>query len=202
MDISEVVDFPMLDKVNAIGGTLLVILTYIFGEHWVLFLGFLVLNAADYVTGTIKARILKTVSSSAGLNGIVKKFSYWIMIGLSFGFIPLLDEIGEIIGADLSPLSPLVGWGMLAMFMVNEFRSVCENLTEIGVPIPDWFNRNLKVAAEKIDSIGNGMAEHFDGTLNVEKESEEPLHVDLDKPVDDLEENGVVRLKIHTIHNE
>lgn len=201
MDYTDIVDFPMLDKINAIGGTLLVILTYIFGEHWTLFAGFLALNAADYITGTMKARIMKTTSSSAGLKGIVKKFSYWIMIGLSFGLVPLLNEVGEAIGADLSIFSPIIGWGILAMLMMNEFRSVCENLTELGVPIPKWFIKGLAITSDKINAVGDSIVDHFDGTLDIETESTEPFHVKIDKPVEELEEKSAVTLKIHTIHN-
>lgn len=200
MEITDIVDFPMIDKVNAIGGTLLVILTYIFGEHWVLFTGFLALNAADYITGTMKARITKTVSSSAGLKGVAKKFAYWIMVAVAFGLSPILNEIGETIGADLSPFSPIIGWGILAMLLVNEFISVCENLTELGVPIPDWFNRGLRITATKIDGLGDSIVDHFDGSLDIEPESEEPFHVKIDKPVEELEEKDIVTLKVHTIH--
>lgn len=178
------------------------ILTYIFGEHWVLFAGFLALNAADYITGTMKARLTKTVSSSAGLRGIAKKFSYWIMVALSFGLSPILNEIGETVGADLSPFSPIIGWGILAMLLVNEFTSVCENLTELGVPIPDWFNRGLHITATKIDHLGDSIVDHLDGTLDIEAESEEPFHVKIDKPVEELEEQEIVTLKVHTIHGD
>lgn len=199
MVFADVVDFSMMDRVNAIGGSLLVLVTYIFGDHWVLFVALIALNVADWITGTIKAHIMKQESSSAGLIGIMKKLSYWIMIAISFGMSPILNEIGLAVGADLSMFSPILGWLILAMFLVNELRSNCENLAEIGVPIPTWLTSGLKVAAEKIEKHGEAL---FDGSLDVDAESDEKYRVSITKPIEEIREQDAVTLKIHTIHHD
>lgn len=199
MEVISAVDFPVLDKLNAIGGAFIVVATYIFGEHWVLFAAFLVLNFFDCVTGIIKSRVLKTESSSAGLRGIVKKLSYWIMILIAFGMGPVFNEIGEAIGVDLSMLTPWIGWLILATFIMNELRSILENLVQAGVAVPAVLTRTLKVMQRGIDAA----EEKIDGILDINHtDQNDEYHVNLDTPVEDLEEKDVVVLKIHTINKE
>ena len=40
-----------MDAINAIGGTIVAVLTAALGTHWFLFVGFLTLNIIDYITG-------------------------------------------------------------------------------------------------------------------------------------------------------
>lgn len=198
MNIIDAVDFPVIDKFNAIAGALIVLATYIFGEHWVLFLAFLVLNFTDYITGTFKGRVLKKVSSSAGLKGIIKKFSYWIMILISFGMSPVLNEIGETIGTDLSSLSPFIGWFTLATLMMNELRSVLENLVEAGIKVPPYLVNGLSVLSKVVDA----QEKMFDGSLEINKVSDEKYHANLDKSIDELEHMNSVTLKIRTLGDD
>ena len=48
---------PIIDGYNAIVGTAVAVLSYILGEHWILFVAFLLLNVADWLTGWMKSRI-------------------------------------------------------------------------------------------------------------------------------------------------
>ena len=41
---------PFIDGYNAVVGTIVAVLSYILGEHWVLFVAFLLLNVADWLT--------------------------------------------------------------------------------------------------------------------------------------------------------
>ena len=47
----------ILDKINYINGLILTIISSIFNKEYMLFLGYLILNITDYITGTIKAKI-------------------------------------------------------------------------------------------------------------------------------------------------
>ena len=47
------------DNYNAFVGTVIAVISVIFGEHWYLFALFLALNIADWVTGWMKSRIMK-----------------------------------------------------------------------------------------------------------------------------------------------
>lgn len=139
------------DKYNLIVGAIIGVLSYVLGEHWVLFAAYLVFNVVDFVTGWIKSRLNKTESSEKGLIGIVKKFGYWIIIGISFGLSVVFIEIGNTLGVDLQVTS-LLGWIVLAMFIINEVRSILENLVEAGYDVPVVLIKGLDVAAKLIYS--------------------------------------------------
>lgn len=197
----ELIDLSVADKFNAIGGTIVVVATYIFGEHWVLFAAFLVLNILDYITGVIKSKIKSTESSSAGLKGILKKFSYWICITIGFGMVPILNELGSIMGADLSSFSPVFGWYLLAVFAINEVRSVLENLVECGVAVPGVLIKGMAVTQKLIEAQEKLVAV-IDGDLEIDKNSEEKYKVDITTEPDELAKKDVVTLRIRTIDEE
>lgn len=193
MSLTDVVDFPIIDKINAIGGVLMAIVSYIFGEHWVLFVSYMGLNVLDYITGTMKGRLLKKESSNAGLIGILKKFLYWIVIVISFALCPILNELGEAIGTDLSPFSPFIGWFVLCSFIVNELRSVLENLVEMGIHVPLILIKGLQIITTKVQTIEPDM---IDENLNKDNTSSPT------KQNDSSEEKDSVTLKIHTIDDD
>ena len=101
------------DNYNAFVGTVIAVISVIFGEHWYLFALFLALNIADWVTGLMKSRIMKKENSVKGWKGVLKKIGYWIMITFAFMIAAGLIEIGEIIGVDLQ-ITTLLGWFVLA----------------------------------------------------------------------------------------
>ena len=101
------------DNYNAFVGTVIAVISVIFGEHWYLFALFLALNIADWVTGWMKSRIMKKENSVKGWKGVLKKIGYWIMITFAFMVAAGLIEIGEIIGVDLQ-ITTLLGWFVLA----------------------------------------------------------------------------------------
>ena len=76
---------PIIDVYNAIVGTVVAVLSYILGEHWILFVAFLLLNIADWLTGWMKSRMAKKENSVKGWKGVLKKLGYWLMIMVAFG---------------------------------------------------------------------------------------------------------------------
>lgn len=197
----ELIDLSVADKFNAIGGTVVVIATYIFGEHWVLFAAFLALNILDYITGVIKSKIKSTESSSAGLKGILKKFSYWVCITIGFGLVPILNELGAIMDIDLSMLSPIFGWYLLAVLAINEARSVLENLVECGVAVPAILIKGMAITQKVIEAQEKFIAS-IDGDLKIDKNAEEKYKVDITTEPEELEKKDVVTLRIRTIDEE
>lgn len=114
---------------------ILTIATSLFGEHWILFLLYLLLNIFDTLTGWAKARINNQESSSVALIGIIRKMGYWIMILVAF-LIPVgFQELGKIISIDLS-ITIFLGWFVLASLIINECRSILENLVDAGCKVP------------------------------------------------------------------
>lgn len=194
----EHVDMSFLDGVNAALGAVVVVASYIFGEHWTLFAAFLVLNIFDYITGLIKAKILKNENSHDGLRGIIKKFSYWCMIAVAFLMSPVFNELGNAIGADVSLFSPAIGYMVLAMLIMNEFRSVLENLYQCGVNVPIVILKGLAIFEKTASDIQEKM---FDGNLEIhtQLESEDRYQIDLNTTGQELEQKDFVTLKICTV---
>ena len=140
------------DKINMLYGAIAAVGVAIFGKYWFLFLGFLILNVVDYVTGFVKAKYYKKNESSAvGAKGIWKKVSYWIVIGLAFFISNCFVYMGEIIGVNLEFVL-LFGWFTLATYLVNEIRSILENLVEMNIKVPQFLIAGLEITQKLIDA--------------------------------------------------
>ena len=139
-----------IDRYNAIVGGVVAVLTALLGTYWYLFAGYLLLNVLDWLTGWNRAVTLHQSSSDKGLKGIIKKTGYWVIICVSFLIPALLVGLGrDLINVDLSFLT-LLGWLTLAMLIVNEARSILENLVETGYNVPDFLVKGLEVTAKMI----------------------------------------------------
>ena len=143
------------DRYNLIVGTVVAVLTYIFGKNWWLFALFLVFNLIDWITGWIKSRLAGAENSTKGLNGVIKKFGYWLMIFVSFLMSTAFIGIGNVIGVNLQ-VTTLLGWFVLASLMVNELRSILENFVEAGYHPPEILTKGLAVASKIIDKEKEG----------------------------------------------
>lgn len=141
----------IFDKINIIYGILVTILSAIFGQFWYLFVSFLALNIVDYITGVLKAKHTKKENSNKGAKGIIKKVGYWIVIAIAFFIAVTFDELGGLIGLDLGFVIGL-GWITLATFIINEIRSVLENLIILGVPVPSFLTKGLEIAAKAVEA--------------------------------------------------
>lgn len=140
------------DKVNMIYGFIATIGVAIFGKYWFLFAGFLMLNVADYATGYCKAKFYnKNESSAIGAKGIFKKVSYWVVIGVAFFVSYCFVYMGEIIGINLTFVQ-LFGWFTLATYLINEIRSILENLVEMNVKVPAFLVSGLDIAQKLLDA--------------------------------------------------
>ena len=135
----------IIDWYNAIAGTVIAVLSYVLGEHWILFVAFLLLNVADWLTGWMKSRIKKKENSVAGWKGVLKKLGYWLMVAVAFGSSAVFIEIGQTIGIDLG-VTTLLGWFVLASLLINEIRSIIENFVEAGFNVPKILTKGLEVA--------------------------------------------------------
>jgi toxin secretion/phage lysis holin len=155
------------NKIDAVLSGVIGILAYIFGDFWGLFIFFLALNVADYFTGTIKARFTKTENSNDGAKGIAKKVGYWIVIAIAFIVPEQLIPLGNQWGVHLDILSA-IGWLTLAAYIMNEIRSILENLTLVGVKIPAVLTKGLEVIGKQLDEesekglggSGGGLQDH------------------------------------------
>lgn len=150
MKMSALSNLNYIDTYNAVVGAIVTFLTCVFGAHWYLFVLFLGLNIADWLTGWMKSKINKKENSVKGWQGVLKKLGYWIMIFLAFGISAGLIEIGTVIGIDLQ-ITTLLGWFVLASLLVNEARSIVENFVEAGYNVPAILTNGLEIADKLIN---------------------------------------------------
>lgn len=140
----------VIDAYNTVVGAIIAVLSYILGEHYILFVAFLALNVADWLTGWLKAKMTGKENSGAGWRGVLKKLGYWIMIMVGFGSSAIFVEIGKVIGINLG-ITTLLGWFVLASLLINELRSVIENLVEAGYNVPEILTKGLEVADKMVN---------------------------------------------------
>lgn len=139
-----------MDSYNAIVGSIVAVLSFVFGEHWILFAIFLLFNVADWITGWMKSRINNVENSSAGWKGVLKKLGYWLMILVAFAASAVFIEIGNTLGMDLG-ITTLLGYFVLASLLVNELRSILENFVEAGFDVPTILTKGLEVADKVVN---------------------------------------------------
>lgn len=141
----------LLNGYNFVAATMITILTDIFRQYGIVLASFLMLNLIDWITGTCKAHIGGRESSVAGLKGICKKLGYWVLIFVAFvtgkDLAMLAGEMGfAFVFADY------IGWLTLSMLVVNEARSITENLVEMGVAVPKIFSKGLSIAQNTLEA--------------------------------------------------
>lgn len=93
----------------------------------------LVAIVIDYLSGLIKAYNTKTLSSSIGFRGILKKVGILLIVMLAV----LVDRVT----IDNGGVRTLV----IYYFVANEGLSILENLAQAGLPIPKGLKNALKV---------------------------------------------------------
>ena len=145
----------IIDSYNAAVGAIVAVLSYILGEHWILFVAFLLLNVADWLTGWMKSRMAGKENSVRGWKGVLKKLGYWLMIMVAFGASAVFIEIGVVIGIDLG-ITTLLGWFVLASLLINEIRSILENFVEAGFHVPNILVKGLEVADKVVHKETEG----------------------------------------------
>lgn len=123
-----------MDKIiSAITASTATTFIYLFGGFDVALQCLLVAIILDYISGMIKAYNSKTLSSSIGFKGILKKVGILIIVMLSV----LVDHVT----LDNGGIRTLV----IYYFVANEGLSILENLAVAGLPIPKKLKDALKV---------------------------------------------------------
>ena len=141
----------IIDTYNTVIGGIVTFLTAVFGIYWYVFVAYFALNVLDWLTGWYKSRKRKQESSTVGMKGILKKLGYWIIIAVAFLLSNVFVHMGsDILHVDLDFLM-MVGWFTLACLMVNEVRSILENLVECGYNIPAVLVKGLAVTEKLIN---------------------------------------------------
>ncbi len=107
----------------------------------------------DYATGLTAAFVKGSLSSAKGWRGIIKKACY--MIAVVVGIV-----VDYVVSSACSQLHIDIGtvfyFGLLVTIwlILNELLSIIENLSEIGVPMPEWLRKAVEKLTDKVDLKG------------------------------------------------
>lgn len=121
---------------NTLAGVIAGIVTYLFGAWDVAFQVLCVFMVIDYITGTMCGYVTKELSSQIGFKGILKKVAMLISIIVAVD----IDRVLETDVLRIAVIFCLIG---------NEGISLLENLTKLGVPIPERLVNALKQIKSK-----------------------------------------------------
>lgn len=98
------------------------------------------LMVADYITGVLSAIKRKEVNSNVGFWGIVKKCLILLMVG-----------VGNILDVYIITQGSTVRTAVIMFYAANDGISILENLTELGLPVPDKVRKILEQLKEGED---------------------------------------------------
>lgn len=118
------------------------VLVYLWGGFDVAMQCLLIAIALDYVSGIIKAFVLKQLSSNVGFKGILKKVGILVVVALAV----LIDRVTGESGA----IRTLV----IYYFVANEGLSIIENAGKSGLPIPHSIKEALEALKRQGDKDG------------------------------------------------
>lgn len=112
-----------------------------------------IMMSMDYITGMISAWLDKDLSSRKGIVGIIKKICYMALVAVAMGVDYLIYSGFTAINIDLDNH---MWFGLLVAIwlIINEMISILENLSKIGVPVPQFLNRIVQRLKTTTDSKG------------------------------------------------
>lgn len=123
----------MSNWLSAVASVTATIFVWLMGGIDVALQCLLVAIVLDYISGIIKAYNTKTLSSSIGFRGILKKVSILVIV--------MLAVIVDRVTINNGGIRTLV----IYYFVANEGLSILENLAQAGLPIPKTLKNALKV---------------------------------------------------------
>ena len=124
---------------NSVVAVIATFFTYLFGG-WDAAIGVLiVLMVLDYITGVLNGYLTKTLNSEVGFKGLLKKFLILVVMIIAV-MLDRLMNTGDWIFRTL----------VCYFYIANEGISLLENISLMGVPIPD----KIKDALEQLNKEG------------------------------------------------
>ena len=107
----------------------------------------------DYITGMMSACYNSELSSKKGIKGIIKKVGYLTLVFAAMIIDWLISQGLQQINIDLN-YTVFFAVLVAVWLIINELISVLENLSRMGVPIPDFMKKlinRLKTTVDKGD---------------------------------------------------
>ena len=110
----------------------------------------IMLNLIDYITGLMACTYRgETRNSKRGMQGMLKKMSMWVLVGLGAVVDWLLVYAVATLGVVL-PFDFLAGILVAVWLICNEIISIIENIDDIGVSVP-FLNKIIKTIRGTIE---------------------------------------------------
>lgn len=125
-----------------------------FQNHVILFMIFAIVNMLDWITGWMKSRIKGVENSKDGFIGILKKLCNWVIVFVAFLLSESFVELGKIVDLNFE-IASILGWFVLINSIINEIRSILENLIECNIKIPLVLVRGLEKFNKRIEDVIN-----------------------------------------------
>ena len=104
----------------------------------------------DYITGMMSAWLNSELSSKKGIKGIVKKISYLALVAVAM----IVDWL---ICCGLQQINVSIKYSVFfavlvtVWLIINELISVLENLSRMGVPIPNFLKKLIDRLKNTVD---------------------------------------------------
>ena len=118
----------------------------------------LVFMILDYATGMVRAWRARELSSKIGVDGIVKKVGYMVLVVVAMG-VDYLVYNGLVAVNITVPYNLWFGLIVTIWLIINEMISILENLSDIGVPIPSFLKKIVKRLKKTVDKEGEIQAD-------------------------------------------
>ena len=115
----------------------------LFGGYDILFKTFLIVIIIDYISGILQAIYKKKLNSQIGAKGIVKKVGYILIVIIAAAFDTLNGNAMAIRNV------------IIYMFIANEGISILENLSQIGILIPNILKNKLESMGDEVNEQNN-----------------------------------------------
>ena len=128
----------MKHLISNVFSVILTTIVYLLGGIDIAIQSLLIVIVIDYLTGIASAIYNKELSSKVGFKGIIKKFSYLLVVALSVVIDNLLGQSG------------LIRSLVIYFFVANDGLSIIENMAEMNIKLP----QKLIDALEQIKKKG------------------------------------------------
>lgn len=127
----------MKHLISNVFSVILTTIVYLLGGVDIALQSLLIVIVIDYLTGIASAIYNKELSSRVGFKGIIKKFSYLLVVALSVVIDNLLGQSG------------LIRSLVIYFFVANDGLSIIENMAEMNVKLPQKLIDTLEQIKKK-----------------------------------------------------
>lgn len=130
-------------------------------------------NVVDYLTGLMAAPHRgEHPNSYKGFNGIAKKICMWILVGVG----AMIDVLITYAAEQVSPgfMEPFIVAIVVAIWLAfNEMISILENIRDIGVVLPPFLLKLVKMLKKKTEDV---VDKEIEDACNNDRESDSDVN--------------------------